>query len=147
MSSDACEFPEHNATPAEISALLKSMRTVAVVGASPKPDRPSHGIMAYLLNQGFNVIPVNPGQTEVLGRRCYASLADIPEPVDVVDIFLNPAHIPPVVDQAIAKGAKAVWMQSGIVHNQAAAKARAAGLTVVMNRCIKVDHAISKSRP
>lgn len=143
---EECEVPKSNATPAEIAGILKGMKTIAVVGASPKPERPSHGIMAYLLSQGFRVIPVNPGQAEVLGQTCYPSLADIPEPVDVADIFLNPASVPPVVDQAIAKGVKTVWMQSGIVHNDAAAVARKAGLTVVMNKCILVEHRAWKSR-
>ena len=138
--AEECELPESNAAPAEIAGVLKGMRTVAVVGASPKPERPSHGIMAYLMAQGYRVIPVNPGQAEVLGEKCYPSLAEVPGPVDVVNIFLNPAHIPPVVDQAIAKGVKAVWMQSGIVHNEAAAKARKAGLVVVMSKCIQVEH-------
>jgi uncharacterized protein len=137
---EECEVPSSNATPQEVAGVLKGMKTVAVVGASPKPERPSHGIMAYLMQQGYRVVPVNPGQAEVLGQKCYASLAEVPGPVDVADIFLNPANVPPVVDQAIAKGVKAVWMQTGIVHNAAAEKARKAGLTVVMNKCIKVEH-------
>jgi predicted CoA-binding protein len=102
--------------------------------------------MAYLQEAGFRVIPVNPSQTEVRGEKCYPSLADIPAPVDTADIFLNPDRVPPVVDQAIAKGVRTVWMQLGVVHEAAAGKARAAGLTVVMNRCLKIDHAAWTSR-
>lgn len=138
--NEGCEFPKFNATPVEIAGILKGMKTIAVIGASPKPERPSHGIMAYLMAQGFKCVPVNPGQAEVLGEKCYASLAEVPGTVDVADIFLNPANVGPVVDQAIAKGVKVVWMQSGIVNNEAAEKARKAGLTVVMNKCIKVEH-------
>jgi uncharacterized protein len=139
--NDACERPAFEPAPEEVARVLSSMRVVALVGASPKPERPSHGIMAYLLAQGLRVVPVNPGQSEVLGEKCYPSLADVPGPVDVADLFINAALVPAAVDQAIAKGVKAVWMQSGIVHNAAAEKARKAGLFVVMNRCIKVEHA------
>jgi predicted CoA-binding protein len=138
--NEECEVPKFNASSAEIAGILKGAKTVAVIGASPKPERPSHGIMAYLMEQGYTCIPVNPGQAEVLGQKCYPSLSDIPETVDVADIFLNPANVPPVVDQAVAKGVKTIWMQSGIVNNEAAEKARKAGLTVVMNKCIKVEH-------
>lgn len=140
MTDAACEFPAFNPHPREVADMLRGMKTVAVVGASPKPERPSHDIMRYLMQQGCRVIPVNPGQAEVLGERCYPSLLDIPEPVDTAVIFLNPSHVPPVVDQAIQKKVKTVWMQSGIVHNAAAEKAKAAGLAVVMNRCVKVEH-------
>jgi hypothetical protein len=144
MSDEHCEMPAFQPTSQEILDILKSMKTIAVVGASPKPERPSHDGMRYLMSQGYRVIPVNPGQREVLGEKCYPSLLDIPEPVDVVDIFLSPENIPPVVDQAIAKGVKTVWMQSGIVHNQAGQKAKDAGLRVVMNRCLKTEHFIWK---
>jgi predicted CoA-binding protein len=138
--TDECEVPKFNAQPAEIAAALKTARTIAVVGASPKPEQPSYNIMAYLMHQGYKVIPVNPGQPSVLGEKCYASLTDIPVSVDIANIFLNPSNVPPVVDQAVAKGVQTVWMQSGIVHNEAAAKARKSGILVVMNKCIQVEH-------
>lgn len=124
----------------EISRLLKEYRTIAVVGLSPKAERPSHEVAAYLLAAGYHVIPVNPGQSEILGRTCYPDLLAIPEPVEIVDIFRRAEEVGPVVDQAIAIGAKVVWMQQGIVNQAAAAKARAAGLKVIMDRCLKVDH-------
>lgn len=124
----------------EISRLLKEYRTIAVVGLSPKAERPSHEVAAYLLAAGYHVIPVNPGQREILGRTCYPDLLAIPEPVEIVDIFRRAEEVGPVVDQAIAIGAKVVWMQQGIVNQAAAAKARAAGLKVIMDRCLKVDH-------
>ncbi len=136
----ACELPRKNAAPEAIDALLASAHTIAVVGLSPREDRPSHDVARYLQAAGFRIIPVNPGATEILGEKSYASLDDVPGPVDIVDIFRKPAEVPPVVDAAIRKGAKAVWMQSGIVHNAAADAARAAGLVVVMDRCLKVEH-------
>jgi predicted CoA-binding protein len=135
-----CEFPKENATSEEITALLRSSKTIAVIGASPKPERPSHWISIYLKEQGYKVIPVNPGQTEVLGDKCYKSLSEIPEPIDIVDIFREPAAVPAIVDEAIAKKAKVIWMQEGIVHNEAAEKARAAGLLVIQNKCIYKEH-------
>jgi predicted CoA-binding protein len=126
-------------------ALLRSARTIAVVGASPNPARPVHGVMAAMLRAGYHVIPVNPGQAghEILGQVVYARLADVPEPVDVVNIFRRREALAGVVDEALAltPKPKAIWMQLGLVDEGAAAKARAAGLTVVMDRCIKVEHA------
>jgi len=141
MSDEAaCELPRQNAAPEMIDALLRDSRTIAVVGLSPREDRPSFGVAAYLQRAGYRIIPVNPNATEVLGERCYPALDDIPGPIDVVDIFRKPEDVPPVVDAAIRKGAKAVWMQTGIVNNAAAERARAAGLTVVMDRCMMVEH-------
>jgi predicted CoA-binding protein len=126
-------------------ALLRSARTIAVVGASPNPARPVHGVMAAMLRAGYHVIPVNPGQAghAILGQVVYARLADIPEPVDVVNIFRRREALAGVVDEALAltPKPKAIWMQLGLVDEDAASKARAAGLTVVMDRCIKVEHA------
>jgi predicted CoA-binding protein len=126
--------------PEEIRDILLGARSVAVVGLSDKPDRPSYAVAAYLKAHGYRIIPVNPGVREVLGEKAYARLQDVPEPIDVVDVFRRPEHVPEVVDAAIAVGAKAVWMQDGIVHEAAAAKARAAGLRVVMDRCMLRDH-------
>ena len=135
-----CEFPKQNAAPDDIAALLKSAKTIAVVGLSPKPERPSYSVSAYMQGHGYRIIPVNPGQKEILGEKVYATLAEVPEAVDIVNIFRDPAAVPEIVDQAIAKKAKAIWMQLGIVHNESAEKARAAGLIVIMNKCIAVEH-------
>ncbi len=124
----------------EIAGIVKKYRRVALVGASPKENRPSNQVMAYLLNAGFEVFPVNPGQSEILGRRCYPDLKSVPQPVEIVDIFRRAELVGPVVDEAIAVGARVVWMQEGIVNEEAAARAVAAGLKVVMDRCLKVDH-------
>jgi predicted CoA-binding protein len=125
-----------NASDGEIDALLSSAKTIAVVGISPKEERPSHWIAAYLMDHGFKVFGVNPGIGELFGQPVYKSLADVPEAVDIVDIFRESSAVPAIVDQAIALKAKAIWMQEGIVNNAAADKARAAGLKVVMNKCI-----------
>jgi uncharacterized protein len=126
--------------PEGIREILTSARTIAVVGLSENPDRPSHGVAAYLKAHGYRIIPVNPGVGEVLGEKAYARLEDVPEKIDVVDVFRRPEHVPEIVDSAIAVGAKVVWLQDGIVHEAAAAKARAAGLRVVMDRCMLRDH-------
>ena len=118
--------------------LLSSARTIALVGASSDSDRPAHGVMKFLLRQGFHVIPVSPGETEVLGQKAYASLADIPEAVDIVDVFRRAETTPPIADEAVAIGAKAFWLQLGIVSEEAARRAAAGGLIVVMDRCIAV---------
>lgn len=124
-----------------IRELLKNSKTIAVVGLSPKKDRPSFMVAEYLIRAGYTMIPVNPGQIEILGQTCYPSLSAIPVAVDIVDIFRRSEDIPPVVAEAIRIGAKAVWMQLGILNEEAAATARAAGLTVVMDKCLKVEHA------
>ncbi|KDA55079.1 CoA-binding protein [Thermoanaerobaculum aquaticum] len=131
-----------NASDEEIKAILEEAKTVAVVGLSDNPERESYQVAAYLKAQGYRIIPVNPNVREVLGERAYPTLSDIPKDikVDVVDIFRRPEFIPEIVDQAIARGAKAVWMQKGLAHNAAADKARTAGLAVVMDRCMMVEH-------
>lgn len=121
--------------------ILQQSRTVAMVGLSANPFRPSHFVAIYLLSEGYNVVPVNPREQEILGRRCYPSLKEVPEPVDVVDIFRDPKAVPPLVDDAIAIGAKVVWMQLGVINDEAAARAREAGLEVVMDACMKIEHA------
>ncbi len=120
--------------------LMRDMHTIAVVGVSSRPDRASNEVAQYLIDQGFEVYLVNPMETEIFGRPVYASLRDLPGPVDIVDIFRRPGDVPPVVEDAIAIGAKVAWMQLEIVHEEAAARARAAGLEVVMDRCTKIEH-------
>jgi len=136
-----CEFPKENATSDEIADILRTTKTIAVVGLSPKPERPSHGVTLYMMDQGYEIIPVNPGQSEIFGKKSYKTLLEIPGRVDMVNIFREPSAVPDIVDQAIAKKAKVIWMQEGIVHNEAAEKARAAGLKVVMNKCLYKEHA------
>ncbi len=124
-----------------IEAVLANSKTIAIVGLSDRPDRSSHGAARYLQREGYRIIPVNPNLTgPVLGEQPYASLDDLPEPVDLVDIFRRSVDVPPVVDAAIRIGAPAVWMQLGIVHQQAALLAKAAGIDVVMDRCTAIEH-------
>jgi len=120
--------------------ILRRAKTIAVVGLSGQRWRPSYGVSEYMQSAGYRIVPVNPTETEVLGEKAYATLDEIPEPVDMVDIFRRPEHVPDIVDAAIRIGVKCVWMQEGIVHEEAAAKARAAGLEVVMDRCILKEH-------
>ena len=130
-------------SPAErIPYILKNCRSIAVVGLSPKPHRASFDVARYLQASGYRIIPVNPNATEVLGEKAYASLLEAArhEKIELVNCFRNSADIPPIVDEAIAIGATAVWMQLGISHSAAGAKAEAAGLLVVQDRCIKIDH-------
>ncbi len=123
-----------------IPELLSNSKTIAVVGLSSDPFRPSYGVSEYMQQAGYRIIPVNPKETEVLGEKAYAKLSDIPFAVDIVNIFRRPVDVPPVVADAIAMGAKSVWMQSGIAHEEAARQAEAAGLTVVMDHCIMIEH-------
>ena len=122
-----------------INRILK-MRTIAVVGVSPKPERASHDVARYLLDQGYKIIPVNPVQEEILGLKCYPNLSAIPEPVDLVDVFRRPEHCPPIAEEAVTIGAKALWLQLGIANDDAARLASDGGLLVVMDRCIKIEH-------
>ena len=128
---------EHVAT---IRKVLRESKTIAVVGLSPKPNRPSHQVASYLMEAGYTIIPVNPGQDVILGQTCYPNLRDIPTPVDMVDIFRRQEEVVPIVNDAISIGARFIWMQQGIVNEEAAEKAEAAGLTVIMDRCTKIDH-------
>ena len=120
--------------------ILNSSRTVAVVGLSSKPDRPSYKVASYLKEQGYKIIPVNPAEKEILGELCYPDLASIPELIDVVDIFRRSEEVLPIVKEAIKIGAKAVWMQEGVINEEAAARAREAGLMVVMDKCMRKEH-------
>jgi len=123
-----------------LQRIFAESRTIAVVGLSPKTNRPSNQVALYLQQAGYRIIPVNPGQTEILGEPCFPDLQSIPEPVDVVDIFRRSDQVEPVVRDAVAIGAKVVWMQQGIVNDAAARIAEQEGLTVIMDRCLKVDH-------
>jgi len=123
-----------------VPELLKTSRTIAVVGLSGKRFRPSYGVAEYMQRNGYRIIPVNPFEQSVLGEKCYPDLDSVPGRVDIVDIFRRPEFVPEIVEAAIRIGARCVWMQEGVVHEQAAARARAAGLTVVMDRCILKDH-------
>jgi predicted CoA-binding protein len=121
--------------------ILRACRRVAIVGLSAEWHRPSFFVAKYLQQHGFRVIPVNPRYESILGERCYARLEDIPEPVDMVDVFRRSADVGPIADSAIAIGAKCLWQQIGVTNEAAAARARAAGLDVVMDRCVKIEHA------
>jgi len=123
-----------------ILELLKNYKTIAVVGLSSNPMRPSFGVTEYMQSAGYRIIPVNPNETEVLGERSYARLEDVPEKIDIVNMFRRAEEVPPVVESAIRIGAKVVWMQSGIENEEAAEKARAAGLLVVEDACILIEH-------
>ena len=123
-----------------IGDLLKQARTIAVVGLSGNPLRPSHGVSLYMQQQGYRIIPVNPNIESALGEKAYGSLKDVPERIDVVNIFRRPQFVPELVEQAIALRVPALWMQEGVVHELAAATARQAGILVVMDRCILKEH-------
>jgi uncharacterized protein len=149
QSIESCPVPwaETTATAGAFDRLhiLMAYNTIAMVGLSPDPMRPSHFAAIYLQSEGYDIIPVNPrfaGET-ILGQQVYASLLDIPRErkVEIVDVFRKPADIPPILDEAVAIGAKVFWMQLGIVNDEVARRARAAGLDVVMNRCVKIEHA------
>ncbi len=129
-----------NPSDRQMRQILETAKTIAVVGLSDKPDRDSYKVAQYLQQHGYRIIPVNPTVDSVLGEKSYASVTDIPEQVDIVDVFRKPDAVLPVVQEAIDAGASAVWMQLGVVNQEAADKAEAAGLQVVMDRCIKIEH-------
>ncbi|MBM4463843.1 MAG: CoA-binding protein [Chloroflexi bacterium] len=120
--------------------ILSTFRRVAIIGLSPKPERPSYRVAAYLKEQGYKIVPVNPGEKEILGEMCYPDLASIPQSVEVVDVFRRAEEVPAVVEEAIRVGAKAVWMQEGVINEEAAHRARKAGLLVVMDKCMRKEH-------
>jgi predicted CoA-binding protein len=129
-----------NPSDAHIRDILATPRTIAVVGCSPDPDRDSHEIAALLKAKGHKIIPVNPTSKEILGERCFASLTDIPEPVDMVDVFRRPEHVDQIAADSITIGAKILWLQLDVINEPAARKAQAAGLTVVMDRCPAIEY-------
>jgi len=123
-----------------IKEILESYRTIAVVGLSSRPYRASHGVSRYMQRQGYRIIPVNPNETEVLGEKAYASLDEVPDSFEIVDIFRRSEFVPHIVEAAIRRKAKVIWMQQGVVHEAAAERARAAGLEVIMDLCILQEH-------
>jgi len=125
---------------ANIAELLRDSKVIAVVGLSNRRFRPSYGVSQYMQSVGYRIIPVNPNATEVLGEKAYGRLEDVPEPVDIVNVFRRPEYVPDIVDSAIRMGAKAIWLQEDVVHEEAAQRAREAGLVVVMDRCILKEH-------
>lgn len=134
-------MPGTTADAAVIRRILKQSHVIAVVGLSADQWKPSYGVARYLQDHGYRIIPVNPRYAEILGEKCYPSLRDVPHKVDLVDCFRKSEDIPPVAEDAIAIGARVLWMQVGVVNEAAAARAHAAGLEVIMDRCLKVDHA------
>jgi len=124
----------------KISELLKNAKTIAVVGLSDNPARTSYRVSAYMQSQGYRIVPVNPAISEALGEKAYPTLSEVPEKVDIVNVFRRSEYVPEVVDEAIRLGVPAIWMQEGVVHEAAAEKARQAGIFVVMNRCILKEH-------
>ena len=129
-----------NPTPDQIRSLLREVKTIAVVGLSPRAERPSYRVSRAMQGFGYRLVPVRPAVTEVLGEKAYARLSDIPFPVDLVDVFRNADEVGPIVDECIALGVKRLWLQDGVVNEEAARKARAAGITVVMDRCVWRDY-------
>ena len=138
-----CEMPQVNSNKEEIKAILEDTKTIAIIGCSPNSEKASNKVAAYLKNHGYTIIPVYPKEDMILGEKVYKSLSDIPKDIkiDMVDIFRKPDVIASVVDEALQRGdVKCVWTQLGLVHNQAATKAREAGLKVVQNHCTKIEH-------
>src|SRR6478672_5176972 len=126
-----------------IKEILEKYKTIAVVGLSSQTWRPSYSVSRYMQSAGYRIIPVNPNEREVLGERAYASLDDVPEPIEIVDIFRRPEYVPDIVEAAIRRQARVIWMQLGVINQAAADRAIAAGLEVVMDRCILVEHCAS----
>lgn len=137
--SDACRLPQ-GGPPDDAVGKILALRVIAVVGMSPKPERPSHFVSEYLKEQGYTIVPVNPGHKQILGERCWPSVADIPFPVDVVCVFRRPEEALTPILEAIAKKAKAVWLQDGVFHDEGERMAREAGLLVVSNDCMMRAH-------
>jgi uncharacterized protein len=141
QDEEMCELPAFRVSDEEARKVMDRYKTIAVVGLSTNPEKPGHYVPKYLKEHGYKIIPVNPtAKGEILGEKVYAGLRDIPQKVEVVDIFRPPKDVPPIVEDAIAIGAKVVWMQEGIVNNAAAERAKAAGLTVIMDKCMMKVH-------
>ncbi|MFH1283663.1 MAG: CoA-binding protein [bacterium] len=138
--AESCEIPSINNRDEEIKQILSSCKTIAVVGISPKEERPSFGVAKYLIERGYIIFPVNPGCKIILEKKCYPSLLDIHTGVDIVNIFRRPEFVEEIIDQAVKIKAKVVWMQEGIVNNKAAKKARDNGIKVVMDKCLYKEH-------
>lgn len=140
--TDGASIPESTVSAANdpITEILKTSRTIAVVGLSNRKFRPSHGVAEYLQSAGYHIIPVNPHESEVLSEKCYARLEDIPEKIDIVDVFRRSEFVPEIVESAIRVGAGAIWMQEGVIHPEAAERARRAGVLVIMDSCILKEH-------
>ena len=135
-----CEMPTVNSSSAEIKEILTKYKTIAVVGLSPKEDRPSFGVAKYLKVQGYKIYPVNPTVKEVLGEKSYPDLKSIPDKIDIVDVFRDPAVVVPVAKDAVEIGAKVLWLQELVINNEAAEIAKKAGLKVVQNKCMLKEH-------
>lgn len=133
-------MPERYQDAAVVAEIIRSAKVIAVVGLSPRPERPSHDVAAYLQAHGYQIVPVNPGATQILGEKCYASLSDIPFAVDIVDVFRQPDAVPQIAEEAVRIGAKGLWLQLGVISMEGAAIAERAGVKVIMDRCLKVDH-------
>ncbi|BAF69919.1 CoA-binding protein [Nitratiruptor sp. SB155-2] len=136
-----CEFPSINSNTQEIKQIFEEVRTIAIVGLSPNPEKDSHKVAKYLQSVGYKIVPIYPKEETILGEKVYRSLQDVPFAIDMIDVFRKPAAVTPIVDAALQRGdVKVVWLQKGIVNNEAAQKAKEAGLKVVQNRCTMVDH-------
>jgi len=148
MDDQICELPAFRTSDEEAAKILHGAHTIAVVGCSTNPDKPSHFVPKYLQDRGYRILPVNPSAAgqRLLDERVYASVKEISMPVEIVDIFRPPKDVPAIVEEAIAIGAKAIWMQEGIVNNEAAQRAKAAGLQVVMDKCMMKVHRALVSR-
>ncbi|MCP4666758.1 MAG: CoA-binding protein [Deltaproteobacteria bacterium] len=140
MKNAIPEISHPNPSPEQIAGILERTKKIAIIGISPKESRDSNRVARYLMEQGYEVVPVNPGQREILGKACFKTIQDIPFPVDMANLFLNPARVLPVVDQAVKKAVPVIWMQESVVHNEAAQRAREADIQVVMNLCIMKEH-------
>jgi predicted CoA-binding protein len=140
------KFPDYDASNEEITEILTTTKTIAIVGLSPKGDRESNKVARYLWKEGYRIIPVNPKYKKIFGMKSYPDLAEIKEDVDVVEVFRKPSAMPKIAESAIKKGAKVVWMQEGIVNNEAASSAKKAGLKVVMDHCMMKEHLKLKRR-
>lgn len=143
-----CPLPDYSNIPEQAFKIVKETSTIALVGASPKPERPSYQVMKYLLEQGFKVIPVNPGQKEILGEKCYSSLLDIPKDIliDTVIIFRNPDYVLEIIEEALQRKIKYFWMQERIINEESFKKAVEKGMQGVMNMCFKKVHLVSKNK-